>query len=111
MLRILETELISDFADGFAGVEYFFFCDIDQFGLDMFGSGFPGLFFDQIAEIIGGQMHLICTVFYCRQARTLPFFGLEIVVQQIFEPGENVFVDIFAGDELTVVETDTIVEE
>ena len=33
MLRILETELISDFADGFAGVEYFFFCDIDQFGL------------------------------------------------------------------------------
>ena len=24
MLRILETELISDFADGFAGVEYFF---------------------------------------------------------------------------------------
>lgn len=45
MLRILETELISDFADGFAGVEYFFFCDIDQFGLDMFGSGFPGLFF------------------------------------------------------------------
>lgn len=41
MLRILETELISDFADGFAGVEYFFFCDIDQFGLDMFGSGFP----------------------------------------------------------------------
>ena len=84
MLRILETELISDFADGFAGVEYFFFCDID---------------------------HLICTVFYCRQARTLRFFGIEIVVQQIFEPGENVFVDIFAGDELTVVETDTIVEE
>jgi len=56
-------------------------------------------------------MHLICTVFYCRQARTLRFFGIEIVVQQIFEPGENVFVDIFAGDELTVVETDTIVEE
>ena len=72
---------------------------------------FPVSFFDQIAEIIGGQMHLICTVFYCRQARTLRFFGIEIVVQQIFEPGENVFVDIFAGDELTVVETDTIVEE
>ena len=41
MLRILETELISDFADGFAGVEYFFFCDIDQFGLDMLLSAGP----------------------------------------------------------------------
>ena len=50
MLRILETELISDFADGFAGVEYFFFCDIDQFGLDMFGSGFPGLFLIRTPE-------------------------------------------------------------
>ena len=57
MLRILETELISDFADGFAGVEYFFFCDIDQFGLDMFGSGFPGLFFDQGTQVIGAHMN------------------------------------------------------
>ena len=74
MLRILEPELISDFADGFAGVEYFFFCDIDQFGLDVFRSGFPGFFFDQITEIVGGQMNLICTVSYCWQARTLRFF-------------------------------------
>lgn len=53
MLRILESQFISDFTDSFFRSQYPFFGYIDYFSLNVFLSGLSGFLFNQIAEIVG----------------------------------------------------------
>ena len=54
MLRVFEPKGISYFADGFGGVENFFFSYVNDFLLDVLLWRFTRLFFDEISEVVGG---------------------------------------------------------
>ena len=73
--------------------------------------GHARLLFDQIAEIVGGQMQLLGAVRDCRRAEFRGAVRSEIAVQQRFEGGQRILVLLFAGDELPVVEADAVVEQ
>ena len=53
MLRILESQFISDFTDSFFRSQYPFFGNIEYYSLNVFLSGLSGFLFNQIAEIVG----------------------------------------------------------
>ena len=65
----------------------------------------------QVAEVIGRQVQLVGKPRYGRKSRLCHFRRIEIVVQQLFETLQYVVVDFLAGHELTVVETDAVVEQ
>lgn len=111
MLGILEAQFVGDFADGFAGVEHFFLGQIYDFELNIFLSGFPGFLFDEVTEIIGGQVQLVGAVSNGRQAQRLRFVGLEISVQHRFKAFQNALVHIVTSDELAVVEPDAVIQK
>ena len=53
MLRVLESQFVSDLANRFSRVKHFFFGDTYQFQLDIFLCRFPRFLFNQIPEVIG----------------------------------------------------------
>ena len=53
MLRILESQFISDFTDSFFRSQNPFVGYNDYFSLNVFLSGLSGFLFNQIAEIVG----------------------------------------------------------
>lgn len=46
-----------------------------------------------------------------RQSQILDIFRLEIIVQQVFKFEQDIGVAIFAGNELSVVKTNTVIEQ
>ena len=110
MLRILEAKLVGYLTNGFSCVENPFFGCFQGLLLDMLQGGQACFFSQQVTQVIGRKAELVGTCLHGRQSFRGRFAGTEIVVQQGFEAGEDVTVQIFPGDELSVVETDAIVE-
>ena len=81
MLWILESQFVSDFTDGLAGVEHLFLGQINDFQLNVLLGGFAGFLLDEVTEVIGGKVQLVCAIGDGRQAECLRFIGLEVAVQ------------------------------
>ena len=111
MLRVGKSQFVGYFADGLRGVEHPFFRHLEHLLLDVFQGGHSGLLLDEVAEIVGGKAKRFGALLYRRHPLCCGLARCEIVVQQILEAGQDVVVGIFAGDELTVVETDAVVEQ
>ena len=111
MLGIAETEFVGDFADRLRRVEYPFLGDVDHLQLNVLLRRFAGLLLYQVAEIVGRQVQLFRAPAYRRHPVALGRVAFEIVVQQPFEPGQRVFVDLAARDELPLVEAYAVVEQ
>ncbi len=111
MLRILESQFISYLADGLVSFQYPFLGKLYNLALDIFLRSFSCLLFNQVAEIIRRKTYLVGKVIY----RGQPFFhrrlSLEIFIQQMFEPYDNIFVYLVAGDKLSFVETHTVIKQ
>ena len=54
-------------------------------------------------------MQLVCTISHGRRTEFRGFVRREIVVQQCFERTKCIFVILFTGNELQVLETDAVV--
>ena len=62
MLGVLESQFIRNFADRPTGIEHPFFGYAYQFHLNMLLSRPACFFLNQVTEIIGRQMQLLCTI-------------------------------------------------
>ena len=71
-------------------------------------AGFPP---QQVAQVVGRKTELVGTVLYSRKAFGSRSVGMEVVVQQGFKTGKYVAIQVLAGDELAVVETDTVIKQ
>ena len=68
--------------------------------MDVLLGRFAGFLLDQIAEIVRGKAQFSGAPFYRRQPFALGAIPRKIVVEQPFEPGQNVMIDVRTGDEL-----------
>ncbi len=104
MLWIFEAQFMRDFSQVTVNIQHPFFGYVNDFGLDILLRGLTGFFFDQVAEIIGGEIQLKQHTNSLRQAvRLLQQGRSEIIIQQDFEFFKNPLIRIFAGDELPVI--------
>ena len=111
VLRILEAEFVGDLSDRLVGCQNPFLGRGDQLELDVLLGRFAGFLLDQIAEIVRGKAQFSGAPFYRRQPFALGAIPRKIVVEQPFEPGQNVMIDVRTGDELPLVEAQTVVEQ
>ena len=108
VLRILEAEFVGDLSDRLVGCQNPFLGRGDQLELDVLLGRFAGFLLDQIAEIVRGKAQFSGAPFYRRQPFALGAIPRKIVVEQPFEPGQNVMIDVRTGDELPLVEAQTV---
>ena len=68
-------------------------------------------FLQQVAQVIGRQAKFVGAILNGRDSFRSGLSGTEIAVQQGFEAGKDIAVQVFAGDELAVVKTDAVIEQ
>ena len=92
VLGVLEAEFVGYEVDGHSGVgEHVFGC-VDDFALYVFLRVFACLFFDEVAEVVGGEEYPVGEVEYGGESVCAGVAALEVVVEQGFEAAEYVFV-------------------
>ena len=111
VVRVLEPDLVGDFADRLVGAEEQVFHFVDDHEVDVFDGGLACLFFHEVAEVVGGEVQFLRAPVHRGQSDLLRLVRVEIVNHQVFEAGQHVFVDELAGDELAVVEAQAVVEQ
>ena len=111
MLGVLEAQFVSDLADGLLRVEHQVFGNLRDFELDVFLCRLARLLFNQVAEIVGRQAEFRGAVFHRRKAVLLSLPFGEIIIKQPFKTGNNILIDIRAGDKLTFVKTETVIQQ
>ena len=111
MLRILETEVVGDLADGFRCAEEHFFGEVDDFVLDVLLGGFAGLFLDKVAEVVGREENLVGKVFDGRKPFSLGLVVLEIIVEEVLKFCQHILIGSLAGGELAFVEAHAVVQK
>ena len=110
MLGVFKAELHSYFVYAEAAVvKQLFGGSEETVGNEILGSP-ARLHFYQCAEIAGGEAALVGKIGHGRQSLTA-CLCLDIVGQHPFEPSHHIMVDLLARHELTVVETQAIVEQ
>ena len=103
MLSIFESQFIGNFAHRFVRIKDFRFCYINQLEVNVLVRRFSGFLFDQITEVVGGKIQLVCAVDHGRQSDFLRFVGSEEIIQQCLKSLKNAFVRIIARDELPII--------
>ena len=93
VLRILKSQLVSNFADAFVGPGNQLFGHSDQFVLYVFLRRLARLFFDKVAEIVGREEYAVGKILDGRQPFALRLPALEIVVEQRLETAQRVVLD------------------
>lgn len=111
MLWILEPQAISNFTDRKTGIENTVFRYSDQLSLYILLCRISGLFFNQVAKIIRRQMQGIGTILNRRKPYDLRFLRLKIIVQQILEASQNIFIHMAASNKLPVIKPNAIIQE
>lgn len=111
MLWILEPQAISNFTDRKTGIENTVFRYSDQLSLYIFLCRISGLFFNQVTKIIRRQMQGIGTILNRRKPYDLRFLRLKIIVQQILEASQNIFIHMAASNKLPVIKPNAIIQE
>ena len=111
VLRILEAQLIADLRDALLHVCQSLLDGIQRAELDVLLRRLACLFLDKVTKIVGGEAEFGGAVFHGRQTAELCVLSLEILVQKLLETGEKVGIDRLTGNELTLVEAQTVVEQ
>lgn len=111
VMWIFESQFIGNLTDGFIATDQQLLSAVDGGLLYIFLCRSPGLFFDQVAEIVGRQMQLVGTPGDRRQAGQLGLIRCKIVAQQLLEASQQIFVYDFMRHELSVEKTNTVVEQ
>ena len=96
MLRILESQFAGHLPDRLVRVEQALFRRVDHLQLDILLRRFSGLLFDQIAEIVGRKAYLVGEIAHRRQSLPRGDALREVIVQQSFETGQRIEVQVFA---------------
>ncbi|WP_395094123.1 hypothetical protein ACF3NR_09580 [Vaginella massiliensis] len=92
-------------------VENAFFGNFDHFGLQKFLCRTAGFFFDEVAKIVGRKVQFFGAINYRRQPDAVRLVRVEVVVEQLFDTGENVAVSVATGDKLAVVEKYAVIQK
>ena len=79
--------------------------------MDVFLRGLSALFLYQVAEVVGRKAKLGSKILDRRQAGLHRLAGVEIIVQQFLETGQQVGIDFFTGNELAFIEACAIVQQ
>ena len=111
MMRILESQFVSNFADSLILIIKPFFCFLYHKKLNGFLSRFPGFFLYQITEIVRGKMQSVCGILHGWQTDSLRLVRLKVITEQVFKTHQNIFIYVFTRDKLTVIETGTIIQQ
>ena len=111
VLRILKAKAVCYLTDRIGRYQQLFFCNAHYLILDIFQSGLSGLFFYQVAEIVGRKAQLSGTILHSRQPFLHSIITCEIVVKQCLEASQNITVGILSCDKLTFVKTQAIIEQ
>ena len=110
MLRIVEAETLADEGDGQClVVQQLFGMGKKVVGNDVLG-GTTGFHAHQIAEISARQTAFFGKISYRGQTIAKGFCG-DIIIKQLHEFPDHRMVDLLAGDELSVVEAEAIVQQ
>ena len=110
MLGIFEAETIAYHCDGQRLVVQQLFGMGEKVVRDDVLGGTTGFHAHQIAEIAVRQAAFVCKISYRRQTVMQGFCG-DIIIKQFYEFLYHRMVDLLAGDELAVVEAETIVQQ
>ena len=111
-MRILEAERIGNLAHALRRAEQAVFRDVDDFALNILLRRASRFALDQIAEVARRETDLVGKVFDRRQSVLYNHIRVgKIAVEQLLEAGESVVIDLDAGAELAVVETQAVVED
>src|SRR3712207_83972 len=87
------------------------FGQVDNLGLNVLLRRLARFFLHKIAEIVGRQVTFLREIFYRRQPFTQGTALPEVVVKQAFKLIKHVKIGRTAGDELPLIEAQTIVEQ
>ena len=109
-MRILEADFVSNFAHGLVRACQQILDAVDNGKVDVFDGGLARFLLDEVAEIVGGKMELVCTPSHGGQTDLFRLAGIKIAGHQFFEASEDIAVDSFAGGKLAVVKTEAVVE-
>ena len=110
MLRVLESQFVGDLPDRLVRIVQSLLRRVDHLQLDILLRRLSRLLFQQIAEIVGRQADFVGEIAHRRQPLFRRGAGGEVIVQQLFEAGQHVEVELFARDELPLVKTHAVVE-
>lgn len=111
VLRILESHFVRNTAKAFACVKDALFCNIQYLLLNVLDGRHTCFLFYQIAEIIGGKTKFVSAILHCRDAFCYRQTRLIIIIKQRLETCKQVTVNVFAGNELAVIEAYTLVKQ
>src|SRR3712207_395483 len=111
VLRILETKAVGYLANGLFRTRQLVFGQVDNLGLNVLLRRLARFFLHKIAEIVGRQVTFLREIFYRRQPFTQGTALPEVVVKQAFKLIKHVKIGRTAGDELPLIEAQTIVEQ
>ena len=108
VLRVFKSEVVCGFRDAHARCKTVFGFPYDC-SSDIVPGGVAGYFIDDISQIVSRHTQAVGTILNGGQSVFLLKIIPEVILQQMFKSGENVVVDYFASEELTVVKPLAIV--
>ena len=111
MLGILKTQLISYLTNRLVCPEKHLFSRVDNLPLNIFLRCLASLFLYQVTKIVGREKHPFSKIAYSRNAHSLRFITLKIVIKQGLKLRKHVQVGVRPCHELTIVETHAIIQK
>ena len=87
-MRVIKTQLIGNAADGILTVEQEVLGLFHYKVIDVVFGRPARLFFEQIAEVVSGQVDLAGQVLHCGYALFNELTGVKIILQQPLEPSQ-----------------------
>lgn len=111
MRRVLETEIVGNFADRLFGAPEQGFGFVDHPQMNMFLGRFARETVEQVGKVIRREVQLRSEVFDARQAPVDQCVFRKIIVQQPFEMLHQVVADFRAGVKLAVVKPITVIKQ
>ena len=111
MVRVLESDFVGDLAYSLVRAGQQVLDAVDDGKVDVFDGGLACLFLDEVPEIVGGKVELVCAPCYRGQSEHFRLFRIEIAGYQFLETCEDIVVDSFTCSELAVIEAETVVQQ